>query len=230
MNLLVGHNHAAGCLSGNSTLAAVVRSDEQTFDLPAKEGLKASNRFAKLLRRVEVQSDQLDFSCSGHFEGRLTEKADLLVEKLEMALMGIVTRVDVDNLSLLKLCVNALVVEGLEVSALKYATFARQWCSRADFTDSIAIGNALTATAEMYCRLKRYEVAARLFRESTAAFETALDYEHPLTTYSRKRHKMTLTKLAWSGRNKYTATYGAGYLKTAEQANYCPLVWDETGL
>lgn len=230
MNLLVGQNLAGGALSGNSTLAAVVRSDEQTFDLPSCEGLKASNRFARLLRSVEVQSGQLDFSCSGHFEGHLNEKADLLVVKLEAALMGIVTRVDVDNLCLLKLCVNALVVEGLEVSALKYATFARQWCGRADFTDTIATGNAFTATAEMYCRLKRYEVAAQFFRESTAAFEAVLDYEHPLTTYSRKRYKMTLTKLALGGRNKNTATYGAGYLRTAEQANYCPLVWDGSSL
>jgi hypothetical protein len=80
--------------------------------------LKASNQFAKLLRGIEERAEQLDFSCSKHFEARLTEKA---------------------------------------------------------------------------------------------AFATIPNYVHPLTAYSSKRHmtkrhKMTLTKLALSERNKFATT------------------------
>jgi hypothetical protein len=232
MNLVVGQNLTAGTLSAHanvsnhSSLSDVFCAPLKSVDLAAGQGLNASNQFAKLLRGIEVRAEQLDFSCSGQFEVRLAQKADALVVKLEAALQGIVTRVDVDNLCMLKLCVNALVVEGAEGSALKYACIAKNWCGRADFTDSIATGTALTATAEMFCRLRRYEDAAKLFKSSTSAFATILNYEHPLTAYSSKRHKMTLTKLALYGRNKFAATYGAGYLKATESQSLCPLVWE----
>jgi hypothetical protein len=228
MNLVVGQNLTAGALSVDApaSLSDVFCAPLKPVDLAAGQGLKASNQFAKLLRGIEVGAEELDFSCSGQFEGRLTQKADALVIKMEVALQGIVTRVDVDNLCMLKLCVNALVLEGAESSALKYACIAKNWCRRADFTDSVATGTALTSTAEMFCRLRLYEDAAKLFKSSTAAFTSILNYEHPLTAYSLKRHKMTLIKLALFKRNKFAATYGAGYLKAAESQNLCPLVWE----
>ncbi len=239
MNSAVGQNYPAGSVSGNAKSSdltdlpgsaggspALLDACLKSADLASGQGRKASNQFAKLLRGIEVRAEQLDFSCAGHFEARLTEKADALVAKLDAALQGIVTRVDVDNLCMLKLCVNALVVEGSESGALRYAYIAKDWCRRADFTDSVATGTALTATAEMFCRLRRYEEAAKLFKSSTAAFATILNYEHPLADYSRKRHRMTLSKLALSERNKFATTYGAGYLKATESQNLCPLVWD----
>lgn len=239
MNSAVGQNYTAVCLQGgakslDSTVTpgsaggspALLSVHLQSTNLAAGQGVKASNQFAKFLRGIEVRAEPLDFSCSGHFEARLTAKAEALVVKLEAALQGIVTRVDVDNLSMLKLCVNALVVERAESRALKYACIAKNWCRCADFTDSVAAGTALTATAEMFCRLRQYEEAAKLFKSSTAAFATILSYNHPLTAYSTKRHKMTLTKLALSGRNKFATTYGAGYLKATEEAKLCPLVWE----
>lgn len=236
MNSALGQNYPAGSLSGDAKsseltgLSDVSRAHQPSEERAYGQGLKASNQFARLLRGIEVRAEQLDFSCSGHFEARLTEKAEGLVVKLEAVLQGIVTRVDVDNLSMLKLCVNALIVEGADNRAFKYACIARDWCERADFTDSVATGTALTATAEMFCRLRRYEEAAKLFKASTAAFSTILNYEHPLTAYSRKRHRMTLSKLALSERNKYATAFGAGYLKVAESENLCPLVWEATAL
>ncbi|MBA3992105.1 MAG: hypothetical protein C0469_01165 [Cyanobacteria bacterium DS2.3.42] len=226
MNLVVGQNFTTSALSGSAKLSDSYAPPLKSAELATGEGLKATNQFAQLLRGLEVRSEPIDFSCSGYFEVQLTKKADSLVAKLEAALQGIVTRVEVDNLCMLKLCVNALVVEGAQGTALKYACIAKEWCRLADFTDSVATGTALTATAEMFFRLRSYEEAARLFKSSTAAFAGILDYEHPLTCYSRKRHKMTLTKLAFSDRSKVAAAYGAGYLKATERQNLCPLVWE----
>jgi len=226
MNLVVGQNFTTSALSDSAKLSSSCVPPLKSAELATGEGLNATNQFAQLLRGIEVRSEPLDFSCSGRFEAQLTEKADSLVVKLEAALKGIVTRVDVDNLCMLKLCVNALVVEGAEGTALKYACIAKNWCRLADFTDSVATGTALTATAEMFCRLRRYEDAAKLFKSATAAFSSILDFEHPLSSYSRKRHKMTLTKLAFSDRSKVAAAYGAGYLKATETQNLCPLVWE----
>jgi len=218
MNLLVGQNPAALSLQSQSMVQAAGRPD--------RAGEQAVNQFVKLLQGIEVSSQQLDFSPSCRFEKHLSERAELLRAKLEASLSGIVTRVDVDNLGLLKLCVNALVVEGAESSALECANFAEDWCRKADFTDSIATGIALTATAEMFSRLRRYDSASRLFRMAAVAFQSVLDFEHPLTDSSRKRHKLVLEKLALSERKSIPTAFGAGYLKRAETQNLCPLVWD----
>lgn len=218
MNLLVGQNPAALSLQGQSLV--------QAGGLPERAGEQAVNQFVKLLQGIEVRGQQLDFNPSSRFEKHLSERAEMLRAKLEASLSGIVTRVDVDNLGLLRLCVNALAVEGAESSALECANFAEDWCGKADFTDSIATGIALTATAEMFSRLRRYDSASRLFRMAAVAFQSVLDFEHPLTDYCRKRHKMVLKKLALSDRKRITSAFGAGYLKGAEPQNLCPLVWD----
>ncbi len=226
MNLVVGQSLTVGALNTKPTLSDIFSSAGQSRELVVHEGLRAANRFAELLKDVETRDCQLDFSCSDHFEARLTHQADLLVSRLNAALDGIVTRVDVDNLCMLKFCVNALVAEKAEFSAFGYACFAKNWCCRADFTDGVATGTAITATAEMFCRLRRYEEAARLFKSSASILESVLDYEHPLTAYSRKRHRMTLTKLALNGRSKAPVAYGAGYLKATESPSLCALVWE----
>lgn len=224
MNLLVGQNPAAVSLvqsparPGQAPLQAVCLADSA--------GEQAVNQFVKLLHGIEVRSGQLDFSCSSLLEKHLRQRAESLRAQLQASLSGIVTRVDVDNLSLLKLCVNALIAEGAESSALQYAIFAQDWCSKADFTDSVAAGIALTTTAEMYSRLRRYDVAARHFRIATTALQSVLDFEHPLVAHCRNRHKMVLTKLAYSDRKKAATAFGAGVLKTAATENLCPLVWD----
>ncbi len=228
MNLVVGQNLTAVGLSG----------EVEVFDVRAPlkpevavgQGLKASNQFARMLGGIDVRAEQFDFSCSGRVRDRLIEKADSLNAKLEAALMGIVTRVDVDNLSMLRLSVNALVAEGAESSALKYACLAENWCRRADFTDSVATGTALALTAEMFARLHRYEEAVKLFKSSSSVLSKVLEYEHPLVACNRVRHRQTLTELAFSNRNKLPAPYGAGYLKAAESQNLCPLVWDGSSL
>lgn len=248
MNLLVGQHSSAGASGGTSIqssipanaaarlfgieyrlLGAEPRLPPSKLGFPSaarnsSEGLTASNRFADLL--VDVRSNQLDFRCHSRLEERLTERGDVLVEKLLYSLCGIVTRVDVDNLSMLRLCVNALVAEKAELPALKYARFARDWCKRADFTDSVATGSALTATAEMFYRLHQYEDAAYHFRASATAFENILEYQHPLTAYCRKRLKMTLTKLAFNQRPKNTSYFGAGYCREGDIRPLSALVWE----
>ncbi|HNB22513.1 MAG TPA: hypothetical protein PKZ32_08855, partial [Candidatus Melainabacteria bacterium] len=155
-----------------------------------------------------------------------TGKADALLVKLEASLRGIVTRVDVDNLSLLNVCVCALASEGACAAAIKYAEFAEDWCRRADFTDSVATGTALSATAEMFSCLNLYGRAARLCRRAAAAFDSVLDSDHPLAARSRRMHRSFLTKLALDSRKVTKPAYGAGYLKRCEPGILCPLVWD----
>jgi hypothetical protein len=189
----------------------------------------ANNRFAELLKDIEGKG-ALNLSCNGYFEQVLRKRADLLKEKLTASSRSMVTRVDVDNLSLLLLCVNGLASEGAEELALTYAVFAKEWCLHADFTDSIARGCALVAAAEMYRRLAQYAEAARLFKSAAAAFETVLDYEHPLASTSRRRHQMALTSLAYDRRSKLGSGsgfgFGAGYLPGKEPPRLAPLVWE----
>ncbi|MBA3855817.1 MAG: hypothetical protein C0507_02800 [Cyanobacteria bacterium PR.3.49] len=184
----------------------------------------ASNRFAELLKDIEVQGD-LNFSCNGYFEQVLWKRADLLKARLAASSRGMVTRVDVDMLALLRLCVNGLASEGAEELALTYAAFAREWSENADFTDSVARGSALISTAEMFWRLTQYAEAAKLFKSAGAAFESVLDHSHPLAVVSRRRHQMALTSLAYDRRGRPNAGSG-GYLKGKEPPLLAPLVWE----
>lgn len=191
-----------------------------------KETAQAVNQFVRLLKHADVRENELDFSCGDRFERNLTGKADALLGKLEASLSGIITRVDVDNLSLLKLCVGALVSEGAFAAAVRYAEFAEDWCRKADFTDSVATGTALSATAEMFASLNLYGRAARLCRRAAVAFDSVLDSDHPLAARSRRMHRLFLTKLALDSRKVTKPAYGAGYLKRCEPGILCPLVWD----
>jgi hypothetical protein len=226
MNLLAGQNSAAVELQQSQSPARLGQAPGQAACLPDGAGQQVVNQFVRLLDGIEVRSRQLDFSCSSRLEKHLSQRAESLRAKLEASLSGIVTRVDVDKLSLLELCVNALIAEGAESSALQYAIYAEDWCSQADFTDKVAAGNAHTTTAEMYSRLRRYDAAARHFRIATTALQSVLDFEHPLAAHSRNRHKMVLTELAYSDRKNGASAFGAGFLKPAETQNLCPLVWD----
>lgn len=184
----------------------------------------ASNRFAELLKDIEVQGN-LNFSCNGYFEQLLWKRADLLKGKLAASSRTMVTRVDVDTLSLLRLCINGLAAEGAEELALTYAVFAKEWCQHADFTDSIARGNAMISTAEMFWRLGEYAEAAKLFKSAGSSFEAVLDVAHPLAVMSRRRHQMALTSLAYDRRGRLKFGSG-GYLKGKEPPSLAPLVWE----
>lgn len=227
MTVAFTQNFLAGSISDLSAGASFFLVAPLSPASSLQSGDKTANRFAKFLRGVEVRSGKFDFSCSVDFVSKLSERGDYLVARLDSSLKGIITRVDVDNLCLLRLCVNGLIIEDATELAFKYAEYAGEWCERADFTDSIANGQAMTATAEMYFRLGQKVKAAKFFKAATSSFSRVYGHEHPLSVKSRSRQQAVLSALAFEKCGlKESKSFGAGYLKGAEMPNMCPLVWD----